>query len=237
MNKTPKQVPKQTPKQTPKQNKKKTSLFYHQKLNPNDHATIITPKEQVSNKFRMASTHAPRPSKKAASGQRRNAKAIQNAFDDDADVTFGRVEAPLGHRQFRLRMVDGSEGRGSISLGMSKVRIERDQIVILTPAPKGMVHEIVGRIDTRKEANDLVKSGRIPKTLLHDDAAAAEADDIFDTADSDDDMEEDGINAADPAAAAVAAAAAKALKEAAVKKGRANKEMSHETDDVNIDDI
>jgi translation initiation factor IF-1 len=185
----------------------------------------------------MASTHAPRPSKKAASGQRRNAKAIQNAFDDDADVTFGRVEAPLGHRQFRLRMVDGSEGRGSISLGMSKVRIERDQIVILTPAPKGMVHEIVGRIDTRKEANDLVKSGRIPKTLLHDDAAAAEADDIFDTADSDDDMETDGVNAVDPAVAAAAAVASKALKEAAVKKGRANKEIAHETDDVNIDDI
>lgn len=184
----------------------------------------------------MNSTHAPRPSKKAISGNLRNAKAIKNAFSEEADVTFGRVEAPLGHRQFRLRMVDGTEGRGSISLGMSKVRIERDQIVILTPAPKGMVHEIVGRIDTRKEANELVKAGRIPKGLLHDDVAAAEADDIFEIAeDNDDDIER---TAQDPVAAAAAAIAAKALKEAAVKKGRANKEISHETNgDIDIDAI
>lgn len=184
----------------------------------------------------MNSTHAPRPSKKTISGNLRNAKAIKNAFSEESDVTFGRVEAPLGHRQFRLRMIDGSEGRGSISLGMSKVRIERDQIVILTPAPKGMVHEIVGRIDTRKEANELVKAGRIPKTLLHDDAAAAEVDDIFDTAEDEDELEA-AAGGLDPVAAAAAAMAAKALKEAAVKKGRANKEISHEMDDVDIDAI
>ena len=119
-----------------------------------------------------------------------NSKVLSLAYDSSAPIIFAGVEKKLGQSQFRLRisggaMVNGTP-RGLFTAGTLK--IEPGHIVVIESARPGMTHEIVGRIDQKKDAVALVKMGRLPKDVMEAvscigvDPEAAATDDLFEVA-------------------------------------------------------
>jgi hypothetical protein len=97
-----------------------------------------------------------------------NSKVLSLAYDARVPIIFAGVEKKLGQSQFRLRVSGGGQvsgtPRGLFTAGTLK--IEPGQIVVIEAARPGMIHEIVGRIDQRKDAVALVKMGRLPKDVM-----------------------------------------------------------------------
>jgi translation initiation factor IF-1 len=109
---------------------------------------------------------------------RANAEAIEQAFGG-SKVVFARVEACFGNAQFRLKMADGSEGRGT-PLGkftFATLRIAPGQVVICEPG-KGVL-TIIGRFDRHKDLNRLVKEKLIPRSFVTGDTEGACFEDAF----------------------------------------------------------
>lgn len=124
------------------------------------------------------------PSKKAVAALRANADAIEQAFSG-SKVVFARVEACFGNAQFRLKMADGSEGRGT-PLGkftFATLRIAPGQVVICEPG-KGVL-TIIGRFDRHKDLNRLLKDKLIPRSFVTGDAEGACFEDAFEFEDCD----------------------------------------------------
>jgi hypothetical protein len=97
-----------------------------------------------------------------------NSKVLSLAYDARAPILFAGVEKKLGQSQFRLVLSGGSLVNGTPRglFTASTLKIEPGQIVVIESARPGMVHEIVGRIDQRKDAVALVKMGRLPKDVM-----------------------------------------------------------------------
>jgi translation initiation factor IF-1 len=126
----------------------------------------------------MPVTKSTKPSKKAIAALRANTIAKDEAFTRK-DVVLASVEACLGNAQFRLKMTDGSEGRGT-PLGkftFGTLRIAPGHVVICEPG-KGVL-TIVGRFDSHKDINRLVKEKLIPKKFVTGAAEGACFEDGF----------------------------------------------------------
>lgn len=118
------------------------------------------------------------PGKKAVAALRANAEAVERAFSG-TNIVFARVEACFGNAQFRLKMADGSEGRGT-PLGKftyATLRIAPGQVVICEPG-KGVL-TIIGRFDSHRDLNKLVKDKLIPRSFLTGDVEGACFEDCF----------------------------------------------------------
>lgn len=133
-----------------------------------------------------------KPSKKAISALRANTIAMEEAFTNkNKNIVFARVEACLGNSQFRLKMTDGSEGRGT-PLGkftFATLRIAPGHIV-MCESGKGVL-TIIGRFDNRKDINKLVKNKVIPRSFLTGDEEGACFEDGFEFEEFDEDNEDD----------------------------------------------
>lgn len=113
----------------------------------------------------MPATKSTKPSKKAIAALRANTIAKDEVFSRK-DVVLASVEACLGNAQFRLKMTDGSEGRGT-PLGkftFGTLRIAPGHVVICEPG-KGVL-TIIGRFDSHKDLNRLVKEKLIPRKFI-----------------------------------------------------------------------
>jgi translation initiation factor IF-1 len=113
----------------------------------------------------MPATKSTKPSKKSIAALRANTIAKDEAFTRK-DVVLASVEACLGNAQFRLKMADGSEGRGT-PLGkftFGTLRIAPGHVVICEPG-KGVL-TIIGRFDSHKDLNRLVKEKLIPRKFI-----------------------------------------------------------------------
>jgi translation initiation factor IF-1 len=141
---------------------------------------VVVPDTTAFNDFKMPnkSSSSSRPSKKAVAALRANADAIEQAFSR-TNLVFARVDACLGNSQFRLKMVDGSEGRGT-PLGkftFATLRIAPGQVVICEPG-KGVL-TIIGRFDRHRDVNRLVKDKLIPRSFMTGDTEGACFEDGF----------------------------------------------------------
>jgi hypothetical protein len=113
----------------------------------------------------MPATKSTKPSKKSIAALRANTIAKDEAFMRK-DVVLALVEGCLGNAQFRLKMADGSEGRGA-PLGkftFGTLRIATGHVVICEPG-KGVL-TIIGRFDSHKDLNRLVKEKLIPRKFI-----------------------------------------------------------------------
>jgi hypothetical protein len=143
----------------------------------------------------MPVSKSTQPSKKSIAAFRANCIAMDEAFTRK-DIVFGLVEACLGNAQFRLKMSDGSEGRGA-PLGkftFGTLRIAPGHVVICE-AGKGVL-TIIGRFDSRKDVGKLIDKKLVPRSFLTGDVQGACFEDGFEFEeqenqnDEDDDKEE-----------------------------------------------
>lgn len=164
---------------------------------------MVVPDTTAFSEFKMPkkTSSSSQPSKKAVAALRANADAIEQAFSGK-QIVFARVEACLGNSQFRLKMADGSEGRGA-PLGkftFATLRIAPGQVVICEPG-KGVL-TIIGRFDRHKDVNRLVKEKLIPRSFMTGDVEGACFEDGFEfeeeeqTADADEDKQDVDVKVA-----------------------------------------
>lgn len=123
---------------------------------------------------------------KSAAAQHQCIKAIQRAAD--GELQFYSVQKALGNAFFCLRDEKGKDHRGTPRGLFTKgtMLVSVGQIVVAEGDAKGL--EIIGVIQRRSEATDLVKAGALPRDVLaHAIAAGAmtapveEEDDLFET--------------------------------------------------------
>jgi hypothetical protein len=112
--------------------------------------------------------------KKGAAAQFQNWKAVQAAVDGKGALNFMSVMKAMGNGYFQLCTADGKLFQGTPRglFGKGAMRIDVGQIAIaegalLTSAgAKARVLEIVGVIKERHEAEDYVRSGKLPAKVL-----------------------------------------------------------------------
>ena len=135
----------------------------------------------------------PKGKSKSASTQRQNVAAIQRASSGESGLTFFSVQASRGNGYFSLRRADGREILGTPRGLFSKGRmcISVGQIVIAEGVPeeaakiKSMPYEIIGVIQERSEAVDLMRSGKMPKEVYKSAVTAGALSTIIDDDDLD----------------------------------------------------
>lgn len=157
--------------------------------------------------------------KKSAAAQAQSIRAIQKALKSGEPNAWMSVQKALGNGYFLLRNKDGREGRGTPRglFTTGNMRISVGQIVVVEGDLRLGV-EIVGAIQQRREAEQYVKSGHLPREVLvsavgMDDAK--EEDDFFEAGDEAEEKE------------------TKATAESRIITARANLLLG----DLNIDDI
>ena len=131
--------------------------------------------------------------KKSAAAQAQSFRAIQKALKNDEPGAWMSVQKALGNGYFLLRNKDGREGRGTPRglFTCGNMRISVGQIVVVEGDLKLGV-EIIGAIQQRREAEDYVKSGRLPVEVLVSAVAmggaveAVDEDDFFEEAAAED---------------------------------------------------
>jgi translation initiation factor IF-1 len=149
---------------------------------------------------------------KAAAAELQSARAVQKAASG-AGGLFMSVQSTKGDGYFRVRMADGIEltatPRGLFTCG--SMRISVGQIVVLEGVPedikfcrgreRSIPYEIVGVIQERREAEQFVRKGKMPREVLahalsagnFEEAIAPELADLFEApAEADDIFEEGG---------------------------------------------
>ena len=139
------------------------------------------------------SSKMPKGKSKSASTQRQNVAAIQRASSGESGLTFFSVQASRGNGYFSLRRADGKEilgtPRGLFSKG--RMRISVGQIVVAEGVPeeaakiKTVPYEIIGVIQEREEAVDLMRSGKMPKEVYKSAVTAGALSTIIDDDDLD----------------------------------------------------
>jgi translation initiation factor IF-1 len=138
----------------------------------------------------MPANKSTKPSKKSIAAFRANTIAKDEAFTRK-DVVFGLVEACLGNAQFRLKLSDGSEGRGA-PLGkftFGTLRIAPGHVVICE-AGKGVL-TIIGRFDSRKDVAKLIDKKLAPRSFLTGDVQGACFEDGFEFEEQENQNDED----------------------------------------------
>ena len=113
-------------------------------------------------------------SKKSESALRQNKLSVKKASEEGSGLCFLSVQAARGNGYFTLRKEDGREitgtPRGLFTSG--SMRISVGQIVVVDGIPedqskiKDHPYEIVGVVQERSEARELIKSGRMSKKVL-----------------------------------------------------------------------
>lgn len=156
-----------------------------------EQATAATIKQPIKLQIKMpTTTKSTKPSKKSIAAFRANTIAKDEAYTRK-DIVFGLVEACLGNAQFRLKMSDGSEGRGT-PLGkftFGTLRIAPGHVVICEPG-KGVL-TIIGRFDSRKDIGKLIDNKLVPRSFLTGDIQGACFEDGFEFEDQEDQNEDD----------------------------------------------
>jgi translation initiation factor IF-1 len=142
--------------------------------------------------------------KKSASAQFASIKAIQRAAAGESTVLFASVQGAKGNGYFRVRTADGVDLTGTPQgkFTSGTMRIAAGQIVVLEGVPadiktglaraRTIPYEIVGVVQERHVAEQLVKRGELAREVLRDansagtfDAAPAEElDDLFEAAEA-----------------------------------------------------
>ena len=146
--------------------------------------------------------------KKAAAATAKSSRAVLKASGD----VFMSVQSTKGDGYFRVRMADGIEltgtPRGLFTSG--SMRISVGQIVVLEGVPadikfcrgreRAIPYEIVGVIQERREAEQFVRKGKLPREVLahalsagnFEEAVAPELADLFEAPTEADDVFEEG---------------------------------------------
>ena len=149
---------------------------------------------------------------KAAAAQLQSARAVQKAAAGGNNLVFMSVQSTKGDGYFRVRMADGIEltgtPRGLFTSG--SMRISVGQIVVLEGVPadikfcrgreRAIPYEIVGVIQERREAEQFVRKGKLPREVLahalsagnFEEAVAPELADLFEAPTEADDVFEEG---------------------------------------------
>ena len=127
--------------------------------------------------------------KKSASAALQCMKAIAAAAKGtDPNLFFASVHSAKGNGFFTLRLEDGAEVRGTPRglFTSGNMRVSPGQIVVASGDKRGM--EIVGVIQDRTQAEELVADGKMPRSVLTSAVGAGgfdmpeeEEDDLFET--------------------------------------------------------
>ena len=105
--------------------------------------------------------------KKSASAQFQCLKAIKSAAEGSGGLVFASVQSAKGNGYFTLRLAEGKEARGTPRglFTSGSMRISVGQIVVASGSQKNGM-EIVGVIQDRATAEELVASGAMPAEIL-----------------------------------------------------------------------
>lgn len=141
--------------------------------------------------------------KKSASAQFASIKAIQRAAAGESTVLFASVQGAKGNGYFRVRTADGVDLTGTPQgkFTSGTMRISAGQIVVLEGVPadiktglaraRTIPYEIVGVVQERHVAEQLVKRGELAREVLRDansagamETVAEEVDDLFEAAEA-----------------------------------------------------
>ena len=107
-----------------------------------------------------------------ASACRHNEEAIKAAFEKKKEFIIGRVEAARGFAQFTVAIGKGKTVQatplGVFTQGSCPIHI--GQVVLMEPTEKNdQIHQIVGRIDKKKDVNELIKMGILSSDIFGED--------------------------------------------------------------------
>jgi hypothetical protein len=107
-----------------------------------------------------------------ASASRHNEEAIKAAFEKKKEFIIGRVEAARGFAQFTVAIGKGINVQatplGVFTQGSCPIRV--GQVVLMEPTEKkDQVHQIVGRIDKKKDVTELIKMGILSAEIFGED--------------------------------------------------------------------
>jgi translation initiation factor IF-1 len=141
--------------------------------------------------------------KKSAAAQFASIKAIQRASAGEGGLLFASVQGSRGNGYFRVLLQDGVELTGTPQgkFTSGTMRISAGQIVVLEGVPadikkalprvRAMPYEIVGVVQERHVAEQLVKKGSMPREVLVSATSAGnisgvpeEEDDLFEAAEA-----------------------------------------------------
>jgi len=119
-----------------------------------------------------------------ASASRHNEEAIKAAFEKKKEFIIGRVEAARGFAQFTVAIGKGiniqATPLGVFTQGSCPIHV--GQVVLMEPTEKkDQVHQIVGRIDKKKDVTELIKMGILSAEIFGEDKK--DEIDIFDYTD------------------------------------------------------
>jgi translation initiation factor IF-1 len=113
-------------------------------------------------------------SKKAQSASRQSESNIKKAAEGEDGLTFLSVQSIKGNGYFTLRRADGRDilgtPRGVFTRG--SMRISVGQIVVVEGVPEDSTkikkhpYEIVGVIQERRQADEFIRAGKMPKQIL-----------------------------------------------------------------------
>jgi translation initiation factor IF-1 len=113
-------------------------------------------------------------SKKAISASRQSESNIKKAAEGEDGLTFLSVQSIKGNGYFTLRRADGRDilgtPRGIFTRG--SMRISVGQIVVVEGVPEDSTkikkhpYEIVGVIQERRQADEFIRAGKMPKQIL-----------------------------------------------------------------------
>jgi translation initiation factor IF-1 len=198
--------------------------------------------------------------KKSASAQFASIKAIQRAAAGESSVLFASVQGAKGNGYFRVRTAEGVELTGTPQgkFTSGTMRISAGQIVVLEGVPadiktglaraRTIPYEIVGVVQERHVAEQLVKRGELAREVLRDATSAgvfatpeAEEDDLFEAAEAPESEEaadvRGGVRDQRKAADARRAVAARVELLLGMTPLRAAYGGAPKDDEVNVDDI
>ena len=150
--------------------------------------------------------------KKSASAQFQCLKAIKSAAEGSDGLVFASVQSAKGNGYFTLRLAEGKTARGTPRglFTSGSMRISVGQIVVLEGVPadikfcrgreRAIPYEIVGVIQERREAEQFVRKGKLPREVLahalsagnFEEAVAPELADLFEAPTEADDVFEEG---------------------------------------------
>jgi hypothetical protein len=107
-----------------------------------------------------------------ASASRHNEEAIKSVFEKKKDFIIGRVEAARGFAQFTVAIGKGiniqATPLGVFTQGSCPIHV--GQVVLMEPTEKkDQVHQIVGRIDKKKDVTELIKMGVLSAEIFGED--------------------------------------------------------------------
>ena len=138
-----------------------------------------------------------RAAQKASAG-RHNEEALKAVFSGTKTFVFGVVEAERGFAQFAVRIAKDITVMAT-PLGVftkGSCPIAAGQVVLMEPTTKaGQVHQIIARVDKKKDVKELIKAKLMSEELLQGNEDGTVGDlDLFDYDDKGEEAEEDEVD-------------------------------------------